>query len=524
MLNVTDVRWLPAPLDDVTNAHDVALLSGESTGPDKPVELVGKALHFVRTTHERRFAEDIHEPWVTIALPRTICPDDAFVVKLSYEGELIEYLRDGSTYVLKDPLYWMPTHPHTRGGSGTQLRLTYRMLDRFRVASGSILVDDHVIDGTRIMRWVADDPVSTMSFSLGRFNVNGDDGPRITLYSDRRHRGFAAGNREKTIKALTGAIRTYTAYFGPYPFDSLLVTETPTYKALAFPGLVLLSFQGFGEIHTGEAELFRAHEVAHQWWGVAVEFQDYRDQWLLEGFSHYAAALFSLSGMNDEDQFLDMLDAWQLDVLGKVNVAQGNRKHFGFSPRTMQRSEGHRSGPLAVGYRLNTVKTPADYRLLVYEKWAFVLHMLRTMLMDLETGDDARFRDLMKEFARDHQVEAATSVSFEAEATRAFGEPMDWFFGQWVYGVDVPTYRPDLTVSRLVDQHDPFVLHGTIRQDDVPEGFRMPVPILVRFENRPPIVRRVWVDAKSVEGEIPLPAELAGVTCNHHHGVLAQVR
>jgi len=130
----------------------------------------------------------------------------------------------------------------------------------------------------------------------------------------------------------------------------------------------------------------------------------------------------------------------------------------------------------------------------------------------------------MKEFARDHQAEAATSVSFEAEATRAFGEPMDWFFDQWVYGVDVPTYRPDLTVSRLVDQHDPFVLHGTIRQDDVPEGFRMPVPILVRFENRPPTVRRVWVDAKSVEGEIPLPAEPAGVTCNHHHGVLAQVR
>ena len=527
VLDVTDVRWLPAPPDTPTNVNDGVLLRGESTGPDAPVALAGEALHFVRNTHERRLAEDLHEPWVTIALPRTMYPGHAFVVELSYEGDLVEYLRDGGTYVLRDPLYWMPTHPHTRGGGGTRLRLTYRMPERFRVASGSRLVDDQVVDGTRIMRWIADDPVSTMSFSFGRFDitdVNMDDGPGVTLYNDRRHRGFAPGNREKTIEDLTGAIRTFTAYFGPYPFDSLLVTETPTYNALAFPGLVLLSFQAFGEIYTGEAELFRAHEVAHQWWGVAVEFQDYRDQWLSEGFSHYAAALFSLSGMNDEDQFLDMLDAWQLDVLGKINIAQGYGKHFGFSPGMMQRSEGHRSGPLAVGYRLNSAKTPADYRILVYEKGAFVLHMLRSMLMDLETGDDARFRDLMKAFARDHRAEAASTASFEEAVTRAFGEPMDWFFDQWVYGVDVPTYRPDLTVSRLIDQDDPFVLHGTIRQDDVPEGFRMPIPILVQFENRPPIVRRVWVDSQSVDVEIPLPAEPSGVTFNHHHGVLAEVR
>ena len=527
VLEVTDVRWRSAVPTNPEDVRDVTLLTGESDEPDEPVALSGEPLHYARATHERRLNDDLHEPWVTIALPRVFGPGETFVIELAYEGELVEYLRDGRTYVLKNPLNWMPSHPHNRGTPGSRSSLTYRVPERFRVASGSTLIDERVVDGTRIMRWVSDEPVGSMSFNLGRFNVTDveDEGPpRITVYGDRNHRGFAPGNMAKTVADLTGALQTYTDYFGPYPFDSLLVTETPTYNGLAFPGLVLLSFQAFGELHTGEAELFRAHEVAHQWWGIGVEFKDYRDQWLSEGFAQYSAALYALSGMQKEDQFLEMLDAWRIDVLGQVNIGQGRGRHYGFRPEAMRRSDGHESGPLVVGYRLRSADTPFDYRLLVYEKGAFVLHMLRLMLADLETGDDTRFRDLMRGFVADHRVEPASTVAFEAAVTRAFGEPMGWFFDQWVYGVDVPTYRPDLTVSPLLDQDDSFVLHGTIRQEDVPDGFRMVVPILIRFDDRPSIARRVWVDADTVEVEIPLPAEPSEIEFNYHHAVLADVR
>ena len=262
--------------------------------------------------------------------------------------------------------------------------------------------------------------------------------------------------------------------------------------------------------------------MAHQWWGVAVEFEDYRDQWLSEGFANYSAALYTLSGLQREDQFLDILDAWRLDVLGEVNIGQANGKHYGFRPEAIRLSDGHKSGPLAVGYRLRSGETPFDYRLLVYEKGAFVLHMLRMMLVD--NGDDEPFRRLMRGFADDHLLGSATTDGFEAAATEAFGEPMDWFFDQWVHGVDVPTYRPDLKVTRLIDSADPYVLRGRIRQEDVPDGFRMPVPIVVRFDDRPPIAHRIWVDAETVDVEIPLPAQPAAVEFNYHHGVLAHVR
>jgi hypothetical protein len=52
----------------------------------------------------------------------------------------------------------------------------------------------------------------------------------------------------------------------------------------------------------------------------------------------------------------------------------------------------------------------------------------------------------------------------------------------------------------------------------------MPVPIRVQCEDRPALVRRVWIDQETVDIEIPLPAEPTDVEFNYHYAVLAQVR
>ena len=541
--DVTDVRWrtdLPPDVDDATR---VALLAPDRApadlvadrdpdkaddgppGPDEPTPIAGEQLHYVQATHDRRFSEDLHDPWLTVLLPRPVAAGERFVLEIAYEAELIERLRDASGYLLKDTGLWIPRHPDNRR---RRFDLTFRVPERFRIASGGELMDERVDDDTRIMRWVTNRPVrGTMSFHMGRFEVDEvthDDLPPIAVYADRNHLGFAPGNRRKTLDDLVGSLRTYIDYFGPYPFDSLLVTETRTTGGQAFPGLVLLTFHVFGGLHTGESELFRAHEVAHQWWGASADWESYRDQWIPEGFANYSAALYVLAGLGEEDQFRDMLDAWRLDALGEVNVGQGLGKRYGFVPAVIRESDGNESGALVVGFRLRTTDTPFDYRLLVYEKGAFVLHMLRMLLMDLETGDDRRFRDLMRGFMRDHVGGVTNTQSFEAAVTEAFGEPMDWFFDQWVYGVDVPTYRPDLDVSPLRDAREPFVLHGTVRQEDVPPGFRATVPIRLEFRDHEPVVRRIHVDRPEVDVEIPIPAEPTRIEFNYLHGVLARVR
>ena len=529
VLEVTDARWR---LDTTGGAPDAPLLTppdrDETTPdptPDEPVALTGEPIHFVQERHNRRLQDDRFEPWVTVTLPRTVAAGERFILELAYEGKLVKRLRGTSDFLLKDTLFWRPRHPDTRT---SRLDLTFRVPERYRVASAGTLREERVEGDTRIMRWVTNEPVRSMAFHYGRFDVTEverDTPPAVSVYANDNHLGFAPGNREKTVRDLTDSMRLYADYFGPFPFASLLVTETPTMSGQAFPGLLLLSYQAFGDLHTGEAELFRAHEVAHQWWGAAVDWEDYRDQWMTEGFAQYAAALYTLHGLEKPDQFLDMLDAWRLDVLGEGQVGQGiGLRHYGFRPEVLRRSDGHDSGALVVGYRLNSTETPFDHRILVYEKGAYVLHMLRSMLLDPATGDDERFRALMRAYAVDHVGSIMSTRSFEGAVERAFGEPMDWFFDQWVYGVEVPTYRPDLEVSPVVDSPSPFVLHGRIRQDDVSDGFRMPVPIRLTFDDHPPMTHRIWVDTDEVMVELALPARPTRVEFNYQQAVLAKIR
>ena len=529
VLEITDARWRP---DATGGASDAALLptpdGGRSTPghePDTPVALTGERIHYVQERHARRLNDDLFERWVTVTLPRTMATGERFILDLAYEGELVERLRLSGDFVLKDTVFWRPRHPDART---SQLDLTFRMPERYRVASGGTLSDDRLDGDTRIMRWVTSEPVRGMAFHYGQFDVTEverDAPPAVSVYGNEKYLDFGPDNLEKTVDDLRDSIRLYTDYFGPFPFESLLVTETATLTGLAFPGLLLLPSQTFGGLHTGESELYRAHEVAHQWWGAAIDWEGYRAQWMSEGFAHYAAALYALNGLKEPDQFEDMLNAWRLDVLGEGQVGQGmGLRHYGFRPEALRRSDGHDSGSLVVGYRLNSTKTPLDYRILVYEKGAYVLHMLRSMLLDVDTGNDDRFKELMRTYAEDRVGGIMSTRSFEAAVERAFGEKMTWFFDQWVYGVDVPTYRPDLEVSRVVDSPSPFLLHGRIRQEDVPDGFKMPVPIRLTFDDHPPMTHRIWVDADEVMVEVPLPARPTHIDFNYQHAVLAKTR
>ena len=530
-LEVTDARWHADPSD---RRADASLLAADTSDPDAdpadPAEPTGEPLAFAQERHDRTFEDNRFEPWVTVALPRTVAAGEPFILELAYEGALVERLRQTRDFVLLDTLDWRPQHADNRT---SRIETTFRVPERYRIASGGSLVDERVEDDTRILHWATTEPVGSMAFHYGEFEVTEVErsaGPAISIYADDNHVGLAPGNREKTIADLTGAIELFTEYFGPFPHPSLLVTETETLSGQAFPGLLFLSYQTFGGLHTGEAELFRAHEVAHQWWGAGVDWwRNYRDQWMVEGFSHYAAALYALYGLEDPDQFEAMIDAWRLDVLGEGQVGQGiGLRHYGYRPEALRWSEGHDAGALVLGYRLASTEprfdAGIDHRILVYEKGAYILHMLRSMLLDRETGDDSRFRELMRGYAVAYLRRVLSTRSFEDAVTEAFGEPMGWFFDQWVYGVDVPTYRVDLDVSPVVDQPAPFVLHGRIRQEGVPDGFRMPVPVRLTFDDRPPLVRHILVDAPEVSVELPLPARPDRIDFNAGHAVLARVR
>ena len=172
-------------------------------------------------------------------------------------------------------------------------------------------------------------------------------------------------------------------------------------------------------------QFYLAHELAHQWWGQAVGWKNYHEQWLSEGFAQYFAALYAEKAL-DANVFPSVL-------------RQMRRSGIDMSPQ----------GPIHLGYRLGHIRGERPvFRSLVYNKSAIVLHMLRRLV-----GDDAvllwRAPLLLRVAVQEGRAPTISAVAMEAATGRDLGP----FFEAWIYGVTIPrvafTYRsPDANSDR----------------------------------------------------------------------------
>jgi hypothetical protein len=493
----------------------------DSTAPDELPALTGAALQFVQEKLGRGMREDMYDRRVIVPLPRLLRAGETIRLNVRYRGELIQKLADRQ-FAVRDPSGWFPQHPDAKR---SQFSTTFRTPDEHRVASGGEITFDEVVEGTRVASRTIPVPTIGMSFHYGKLEPYVDsvaDWPTFTVYASSDSRAFNPGRRDDTITDLRNALELFTEYFGPAPFDSLVITETPATAAWAFQGFLMMPYTTFAGMHTGEAEMFRSHELAHQWWGNSVTWETYHDVWLSEGFASYCAALYAQRGLDDEDQFVDMMQAWAKDILRGGDVAQRvGTKNYGFPREFLRKSRGSESGPIWLGERLTSDKTPPDYRLLVYEKGAFVLHMLRMLRYDWETGDDAPFRDLMQTFQSRYRGAVASTEDFLDVVEEIYGEDMLWFFDQWVYGTDIPEYRPDLE-PRLVD--GVWRLQGTIEQRETNNDFRMPLPVRVQLKDGTSQVVVVHVSGTGVTVDEALRGAVDEIEVNPLEAVLANVR
>jgi aminopeptidase N len=251
----------------------------------------------------------------------------------------------------------------------------------------------------------------------------------------------------------------------------------------------------------GFDEMFRAHEVAHQWWGIGVRPATYRDWWLAEGFSEFSGWWYAARARGSLDMYRRRLEETRKAIIERRD----------------------RAGPVALGTRVGTTEHPEDYQLTVYHKGAWVLHMLRALLTDPDTGNDDAFTQVMSTFYQRHAGGVASTGSFQQVVEEVVGGSMDWFFEQWVFGTSIPTY---VFSHRYEDQPDGRVKAVVrVRQENVPEDFQMIVPVLVDFGADGTALVRVRVVGPVTETELPLlPREPDRIVFNPDEAVLAETR
>jgi aminopeptidase N len=223
-------------------------------------------------------------------------------------------------------------------------------------------------------------------------------------------------------------------------------------------------------------EFFVAHELAHQWWGQAVGWKNYHEQWLSEGFSQYFAALYAQHARGDK-AFNDMLRQFRRWAL-----------------------EDSDQGPVHLGYRLGHIKNELRvYRALVYNKGAGVLHVF--------------FRALSQFYSDRRFLKAGTDDLervFEAES----GLVLDRFFERWIYGTAIPRVQYATTTIGST---------ATVRFEQVGgEIFDLPVTVtLVYADGRSKDVV-VVLSERMVERQLTGEAPIRQVQVNRDGAALAE--
>ncbi len=298
------------------------------------------------------------------------------------------------------------------------------------------------------------------------------------------------------------SLKFFQHVYGTAPVTQFSATEIPYFHGEAFPGLVNLSWVTFQQTdQQGEDEVFRAHEVAHQWWGIGVDFATYHDQWLSEGLANFSGLWYLHAARRESDKYFGMLRRWWANIFDKRDEPS----------------------PIWLGYRASSSKDETGYQVLVYQKGAWVLHMLRILMLELRTVKEDRFTAMMQDFYRTYRSRRASTEDFQRIVERHIGMSMNWFFTQWVYGTEIPRYRVAYETDRADDGQYRVTLR--VEQDNVPDDFQMYVPVTVDLDQNRQGRFRVNVRGPQSEIVLPLlPAEPKGVKFNDLEGVLCDVK
>jgi hypothetical protein len=430
----------------------------------------------------------------------------------------------------------------------------------FRTPKGKVIVavgeltDSGEEANLLVTRWKVDRPILVAGFNYGKFREieqeEESSGTSIHVYTNpgtpdiigeinAASAGFGGGRQitastetlaQNVMADSVNALRVYSKYFGKLPSGHLsLSQQSQFFFGQAWPSLIFVPYVaaldplvrqelGLGDLSDFIDEVI-VHEVAHQWWGHQVGTESYRDEWLSEGFAEFSTALVLelTRGQNAADEF------WMR------RRAQILTKSFGAGDRNIPAVY---AGPLTLGWRLGSERNPYAYQALVYGKGAYVLHMLRMMMRDSKATDpDARFFGMLRDFIETHGGRQASTEDFKAvveehivpnlNATR--DGKVDWFFDQWVYGTEVPTYRVEMDIERVDGEQ--YRIFGTVSQEGVSDEFMALVPLYVDLgKGRYGMIGRAPFKGNQVHKintTLKLPSKPKEVLVNAHHEVLA---
>jgi hypothetical protein len=542
------------------------------------VEVNGSALEFIHNpaaegTQRARSGNDL----IAVVLPQTARTGQTFDMRFVYSGEVLSEAGPGLLYVGSRGT-WYPNAGLAMANfdlqfeypPGWTLVATGKETGPPESASGSPGFEKRL--GDHASRWVSQRPIPVAGFNLGKYQravaksgdvtieayatsvveksvpqnesdlILPDRAPAIvkpgTNNPAQSRPGIStppagaspARNAQSVANAAAAAIDFFSRYFGPYPADTLILTQMPGKESQGWPGLIYLSSFAFlnseelSRMSGSDADKLIArkvvipHETAHQWWGHLVDKATYRDQWWVEALANYSALMLLES--ENPSQFHLIMDQYRDDLLQKNN-----------SRLLLD------DGPVTLGTRLSNSEYPSGYIAISYGRGTWLFHMLRCMMLDAEASASSKTDESHEEpFLRAlhtlrEKYEGKSITTSELLAVFEQRLPpslryedrksLDWFYHGWIDGTAIPSY--ELAQMKFSDQSGKTLVSGVVEQKSAPDNLITAVPLYASNRGKLTLLGQVFADGPETPFRFPAPAGTRKVVVDPHDTILRRV-
>jgi aminopeptidase N len=405
--------------------------------------------------------------------------------------------------------------------------LTFRLDRDLNFVSTGEVIERAEEGSTAVYRVKVDKPVRTFGFNIGKYkavtrerngftvNVMANEQVETALEPQQRvvvipSPPVATGRRQRLPQTYTTMpaprpnpaqrlqdlgnevvtlLEDFSERFGPPPVQTINVSPIPGHFGQGFAGMIYLSTITY--LHESQrpayvrdeqsrmffSNLLLAHELSHQWWGNLVYTESDQDEWLMEGLATYSSLLV-LERQQGRKATEEVLLRYRDHLLWELEDGRSLES----------------AGPVIWGTRLINSRDRNAWMTIIYEKGAWIFHMLRARM-----GDE-NFHRMLKGIPERFADEPMTTLHFQKYAAGFLPEDSDDrdledFFAQWVESTGIP----HLSMETRVSGNAPKVkVEVELNQSMVTDDFGALVPIHIYLSRDKKEVR--WVRASN-DGE-----------------------
>ena len=547
----------------------------EANSRSEPLEFIQNEA--IEGTQLARRGNDI----IAVLFPRPLKDGETLNVRFRYSGPVLSEAGGGLMYVGARGT-WFPN----RGPGMAMFDLEFKHPKEWKLLATGNLASQKEEGGLAISHWVTTLPVPVAGFNLGQYATENYEAKsasvKVNVYASRSAEDVLArratqttggippaslpGNRRTPsiqipdtapdpaanangiAKQAAATIDFWSPKIGAFPYSALSLTQMPGSASQGWPGLVFLSSVTFlnsaerNRIYRGEkgdineliySRIMTPHEVMHQWWGDAVFWRSYRDQWISEALANYSA-LMMLEQQNP-GAFQKMMTYYREDLLSKSELTNNEPMK--------------NAGAVSMGLRLNSSKFPGAYDAVAYGRGTWLIHMLRYMVRDegapkarrrstpsrlaaaadAPKDPDAAFFTALKSIQQNFQGKALDVDDLLAEFKKALPASarfdktgsLDWFKEGWIDGIFVPKIKLDKIKMRPVQGG--VQVTGLILQEDAPDALVTSVPIYADLGNGNLVfVTREFAEGKENDIDFKAPIGTKRLVVDPYHTILRE--